>query len=69
MVGDIFKDEFPETDVGMAVDLLHRVTPRERELIRRMRKSFKEIIVIEPVCAFNVHLPEPPQKIMVFRFW
>ena len=63
MVGDIFKDEFPEADVGVAVDILHHITPREKELIERMRESFKEIIVIEPVCAFNVRLPDYLRKL------
>ncbi len=57
VVGDIFKDEFPEADVGVAVDILHHITPREKELIERMRENFETVIVIEPANAFNVRLP------------
>ncbi len=57
-VGDILKDEFQEADVGVAVDVLHHITPKEGELIESMRKKFHEVIVIEPVSAFNVRLPK-----------
>ncbi len=63
-VGDIFKDDFPEGEVGVAVDVLHHITPGERELIERMRRNFQQVIVIEPVSAFNVDMPE-----FLRRFW
>ncbi len=63
VMGDIFRDNFPEAEVGVAVDILHHITPREKELIDRMRAHFETVIVVEPVSAFNVRMPGPVRKL------
>lgn len=62
-VGDIFNDEWDEAEVGVIVDFLHHITPREKELIERMRREFEMVIVIEPVKAFNIPMPRVMRKI------
>ena len=62
-IGDIFKDKYPDADVGVAVDVLHHITPRERELIERLKKHFETVIVVEPLNAFNIPLPRFLRKI------
>ena len=57
VVGDILRDRYPEADVGVLVDVLHHITPREKELLERMRRQFETVIVVEPVDAFNLPLP------------
>ena len=62
-VGDIFEEEFPTADVGVAVDVLHHITPKGGEIIDKMRKSFDEVIVVEPISSFNARIPNKIIKI------
>jgi len=46
------------------VDILHRITPRETELISRLRERYRTVVVVEPVKAYSISMPAP-----MIRLW
>lgn len=63
ILGDILKDDFPDAEVGVAVDILHHITPRERTLLVRLRERYRTVVVVEPVKAYSISMPALMRKL------
>ena len=48
-----YKD-YPENDVIVISDLLHHIVPRHDELVKKVKKKTKKLIIIEPTVGINI---------------
>lgn len=46
--GNIFQEEFPKADVVVISDVLHHVTPKHTQLIKKCLKAAPRLIICEP---------------------